>query len=175
MKKNCRRHSSSAGQRNSHNQSQQDEPASGAADSSFPIDSIDAAAYKEFHGLQMLMTKLKIRTDVVISVHNERVDVYPKKGGQVAAAAAGAAVVPNRRSSSSGNVSGGSTSSVGGGPAAASKLVTSVVHSLGYKQESFNLDMVVDACVSHKPVPATDKIRYLLTTLQVQQPLLFTS
>ena len=118
----------------------------------------------------MLMTKLKIRTDVVISVHNERVDVYPKKGGQ---AAAGASVVPNRRSSSSGNVSGGSTSSVGGGPAAASKLVTSVVHSLGYKQESFNLDMVVDACVSHKSVPATDKIRYL-TTL-VQQALLFTS
>ena len=108
----------------------------------------------------MLMTKLKIRTDVIISVHNERVDVYPKKGVQ--AAAAGMAVVPNRRSSSSGNVSGGSTSSVGGGPAAASKLVTSVVHSLGYKQESFNLDMVVDACVSHKPVPATDKIRYLL-------------
>jgi len=159
VREHSRRHSSSAGQRNSHNQSQQDEPASGAADSSFPIDSIDAAAYKEFHGLQMLMTKLKIRTDVVISVHNERVDVYPKKGGQ-AAAAAGAAVVPNRRSSSSGNVSGGSTSSVGGGPAAASKLVTSVVHSLGYKQESFNLDMVVDACVSHKPVPATDKIRH---------------
>ena len=58
-----------------------------------------------------------------------------------------------------GSGGGGDIGSTGSSVGSSGKLVTSVVNSLGYKQETFNLDTVVDATVSHKPIPATDKIR----------------
>merc|ERR1712029_1129709 len=156
VREHSRRHSSSSGQaQGPGGQGQLSATDPGVGGSSFQMDSIDAAAYKEFHGLQMLMTKLKIRTDVTISIHNERIDVYPKKGQSM---------LHNTSGGGGGNSDGGSSSSVGGGAGggggSSARLVSSVVNSLGYKQETFNLDAVVDATATHKPIPATDKIRH---------------
>ena len=42
-------------------------------------DSIHACAHKEFQGLQRLTAKLRIKTEVTMTISNEKVEVYPSK------------------------------------------------------------------------------------------------
>ena len=42
-------------------------------------DSIHACAHKEFHGLQRLTAKLKIKSEVTMTISNEKVEIYPSK------------------------------------------------------------------------------------------------
>lgn len=42
--------------------------------------SIHACAHQEFHGLQRLTAKLRIKTEVTMTISNEKVEIYPSKG-----------------------------------------------------------------------------------------------
>ena len=42
-------------------------------------DSIRARTHKEFHGLQRLTAKLRIKSEVTMSISNEKVNIYPSK------------------------------------------------------------------------------------------------
>ena len=42
-------------------------------------DSIHACAHKEFQGLQRLTAKLRIKTEVTMTISNEKVEIYPSK------------------------------------------------------------------------------------------------
>ena len=42
-------------------------------------DSIHACAHKEFHGLKRLTAKLKIKSEVTMTISNEKVEIYPSK------------------------------------------------------------------------------------------------